>query len=144
MTDCLPLVALRDTVVFPKFVVPLFIGRPKSIKAIARAFENNGLVVFVTQKDFDWAKESVTAKKGLDCSRAELFTFEEGECVQIMHIGSYDDEPATIGLLRQFIEQNGGTTDIDNTNRFHHEIYLSDPRKTEASKCKTVIRYPVK
>lgn len=98
---------------------------------------------FVTQKDFDWAKETAAAKKGLDCSRAELFTLEEGECVQIMHTGSYDDEPATIKLMDDFALENGYTLDFSDT-RLHHEIYLSDPRKTAPEKLKTVIRHPVK
>ena len=98
---------------------------------------------FVTQKDFDWAKETAAAKKGLDCSRAELFTLEEGECVQIMHTGSYDDEPATIKQMDDFAQENGYTLDFSAT-RLHHEIYLSDPRKTAPEKLKTVIRHPVK
>ena len=98
---------------------------------------------FVTQKDFDWAKESVTKKKGLDCSRAELLQFEEGDCVQIMHIGSYDDEPATIKLMDDFAFNNGWQLDFS-AARLHHEIYLSDPRKTAPEKLKTVIRHPVR
>ena len=98
---------------------------------------------FVTQEHFGWAKESVTAKKGLDCSRAELFTFEEGVCVQIMHIGSYDDEPETIKLMDDFALDNGWQLDFS-TTRLHHEIYLSDPRKTTPEKLKTVIRHPVR
>lgn len=98
---------------------------------------------FVTQKDFDWAKKTAAAKKGLDCSRAELLMLEEGECVQIMHIGSYDDEPATIKLMDDFALANGYAPDFSAT-RLHHEIYLSDPRKTSPEKLKTVIRHPVK
>ena len=98
---------------------------------------------FVTQKDFDWAKETVAAKKGLDCSRAELFTFEEGDCVQIMHTGSYDNEPATIKLMDNFAVADGWQLDFSAT-RLHHEIYLSDPRKTSPEKLKTVIRHPVR
>ena len=98
---------------------------------------------FVTQKDFEWAKESAAAKKGLDCSRAELFTLEEGDCVQIMHIGSYDDEPATIKLMDEFSLDNGYVLDFSEC-RLHHEIYLSDPRKTAPEKLKTVIRHPVR
>ena len=98
---------------------------------------------FVTQKDFEWAKESVAAKKGLDCSRAELFQLEEGDCVQIMHIGSYDDEPVTIKLLDNFVRENGYELDFSDT-RLHHEIYLSDPRKTAPEKLKTLIRHPVR
>lgn len=98
---------------------------------------------FVTQKDFDWAKATAAAKKGLDCSRAELLTLEEGKCVQIMHTGSYDDEPATIKLMDDFALANGYALDFFAT-RLHHEIYLSDPRKTSPEKLKTVIRHPVK
>ena len=98
---------------------------------------------FVTQKDFDWAKETAAAKKGLDCSRAELLTLEEGECVQIMHTGSYDNEPATIKLMDDFALANDYALDFSAT-RLHHEIYLSDPRKTSPEKLKTVIRHPVK
>lgn len=98
---------------------------------------------FVTQKDFDWAKETATAKKGIDCSRAELFTIEEGDCVQIMHVGSYDDEPATIKLMDDYALANGYVLDFSST-RLHHEIYLSDPRKTSSEKLKTVIRHPIK
>ena len=98
---------------------------------------------FVTQKDFEWAKESAAAKKGLDCSRAELFQLEEGDCVQIMHIGSYDDEPATIKLMDELALDNGYTLDFSES-RLHHEIYLSDPRKTSPEKLKTVIRHPVR
>ena len=98
---------------------------------------------FVTQKDFDWAKENVRKKKGLDCSHAELLPFEEGDSVQIMHIGSYDDEPATIKLMDDFALDNGWQLDFSAT-RLHHEIYLSDPRKTAPEMLKTVIRHPVK
>ena len=98
---------------------------------------------FVTNKDFEWANESVQYKKGLDVSRAELFPFEEGECVQIMHLGSYDDEPASVKLMDDFAVANGYALDFSE-NRYHHEIYLSDPRKTAPEKCKTVIRHPIK
>ncbi|MCR4948872.1 MAG: GyrI-like domain-containing protein [Treponema sp.] len=98
---------------------------------------------FVTQKDIEWAKKSVEEKKGLDCSRAELFTFEEGDCVQIMHIGSYDEEPATIKLMDEFAANSGYELDFSDT-RLHHEIYLSDPRKTPPEKLKTVIRHPIR
>ncbi|MBP5601674.1 MAG: GyrI-like domain-containing protein [Treponema sp.] len=98
---------------------------------------------FVTQKDFDWAKKTAAEKKGLDCSRAEIFTLEEGDCVQIMHVGSYDDEPATIKLMDDFALDNGWQLDFSDT-RLHHEIYMSDPRKTSPEKLKTVIRHPVR
>ena len=98
---------------------------------------------FVKQKDFDWAKKVVSVKKGLDCSRAELLVIEEGDCVQIMHKGSYDDEPVSIKIMDEFAESNNWTLDLSNT-RLHHEIYLSDPRKTSVEKLKTVIRHPVR
>ena len=98
---------------------------------------------FVAKIDFDWAKESVQKKKGLDVSRAELFKPEEGECVQIMHKGSYDDEPASVKLMDDFAAQSGYQLDFTDA-RLHHEIYLSDPRKTEPQKLRTVIRHPVK
>lgn len=99
---------------------------------------------FVTLTDFEWAVAEATRKKKIDCSKAEFLTINEERCAQVMHIGSYDDEPATIELLKKFIEENGYTIDIDNINRFHHEIYLSDPRRCAPEKLKTVIRYPIK
>ena len=82
-------------------------------------------------------------KKGLDFSKVEFLTYEEGECVQCMHIGPYDEEPKTVDLMHEYIRENGYTLDITR-ERLHHEIYLSDPRKSEASKLKTVIRHPIK
>ena len=70
-------------------------------------------------------------------------TVDEGLCVQIMHHGSYDDEPATVAVMDEYVSANGYENDFNGT-RLHHEIYLSDPRKTEPSKWKTVIRHPVK
>ena len=98
---------------------------------------------FVSKKDFDWAKETVQKKKGLDPSRAELLTITEGLCVQIMHIGSYDNEPATIKLMDDFAAEQGYMLDFSET-RNHHEIYLSDPRKVASEKLRTVIRHPIK
>ncbi len=98
---------------------------------------------FVTKKDFDWAVEEATKKKNDDFSRVEFMTYEEGLCVQCMHIGSYDEEPLTIRLMHEYMKEHGYTLDI-NGERFHHEIYLSDPRKCEVSKLKTVIRHPIK
>ena len=68
---------------------------------------------------------------------------EEGDCVQIMHVGTYDEEPATIKLMDDYAVANGYVLDFS-AERLHHEIYLSDPRKTPAEKLKTVIRHPVK
>jgi len=98
---------------------------------------------FITKKDFDWALETATHKKKLDCSSAEYLTIEEGLCVQIMHLGSYDDEPVTVALMDAYLEQNGYVNDM-NERRLHHEIYLSDPRKAAPEKWKTVIRHPIK
>ena len=98
---------------------------------------------FVTKQDFDWAICEATKKKKQDFSRVEFLTYDEGLCVQCMHIGSYDAEPETVNLMHKYIEENGYKLDITE-KRFHHEIYLSDPRKYDASKLKTVIRHPIK
>jgi len=98
---------------------------------------------FVSKADFDWAIEEATKKKKSDFSAAEFLTYDEGLCVQCMHIGPYDDEPATIALMDDFARENGYAIDITES-RYHHEIYLSDPRKTDAAKLKTVLRHPIK
>ena len=98
---------------------------------------------FVSRADFDWAVAEATRKKKTDFSKVEFFHYEEGRCVQCMHIGPFDSEPITIGKMKAFAEQQGLSIAIDDVRR-HHEIYLSDPRKTAADKLKTVIRYPVK
>ena len=98
---------------------------------------------FVTRADFDWAVAEATRKKKTDFSKVEFFHYEEGRCVQCMHFGPFDSEPITIGKMKAFAEQQGLSIAIDDVRR-HHEIYLSDPRKTAADKLKTVIRYPVK
>ena len=98
---------------------------------------------FVTKKDFDWAVEEAARKKKLDCSLAEFLTIEEGLCVQIMHIGPFDNEPSTVALMDQYIAENGYANDM-NENRLHHEIYLSDARKVAPEKWKTIIRHPIR
>lgn len=98
---------------------------------------------FITKEDFKWAVETATKKKKLDCSLAEFMTIDEGLCIQIMHLGAFDDEPATVALMDTYLEQNGYVNDM-NKVRLHHEIYLSDPRKVAPEKCKTVIRHPIK
>ena len=98
---------------------------------------------FITRENFDWAVKTASEKKKIDCSKAEFLTIEEGLCVQIMHIGSFDDEPATVTLMDKYLEENGYEKDFSDT-RLHHEIYLSDPRKSTPDKQKTVIRHPVK
>ena len=98
---------------------------------------------FVTKKDFDWAVEEAARKKKLDCFLAEFLTIEEGLCVQIMHTGSFDNEPSTVALMDQYIAENGYANDM-NENRLHHEIYLSDARKAAPEKWKTIIRHPIR
>ena len=98
---------------------------------------------FVTEDDFGWAVNEATKKKKQDFSKVEFLTVEEGLCVQCMHIGSYDDEPATVAAMHEFMEEQGYELDITD-KRLHHEIYLSDARKVAPEKLKTVIRHPIK
>ncbi len=98
---------------------------------------------FVTEDDFAWALKEAEAKKKTDFSKVEFWRYDEGLCVQCMHTGPYDDEPETVRLMEEFMEQEGYVLDITD-QRMHHEIYLSDPRKTSPEKLKTVIRHPVR
>lgn len=98
---------------------------------------------FVTKADFEWSVAEAERKKKIACSTAEFLTVKEGLCVQIMHIGSYDSEPESVALMDNYLLENGYQNDMSET-RFHHEIYLSDPRKTLPEKRKTVIRHPIK
>lgn len=98
---------------------------------------------FVTEQDFDWAIQEATRKKGQDFSQVEFFAYDEGLCVQSLHVGSYDTEPATIDLMHEFMTEQGYTLDINNP-RYHHEIYLSDPRRVNPDKLKTVLRHPIR
>ena len=98
---------------------------------------------FVTVDDFKWAVEEATRKKKADFSKAEFLTCDEGLCVQYMHIGPYDTEPATVSLMHAYAEQQGYMPDITD-KRLHHEIYLSDARKVAPEKLKTVIRHPIR
>ena len=98
---------------------------------------------FVTKDDFDWAVAEAERKKKMDFSKAEFLTYNEGLCVQCMHIGSYDDEPATVEQMHRYMEEQGYTLDITE-QRLHHEIYLSDVRKVAPEKLKTVIRHPIR
>ena len=98
---------------------------------------------FVTKEDFAWAVEEATVKKKKDFSKVEFLTYDEGLCVQCMHIGSYDSEPETVQTMHDFMESQGYILDI-NDKRLHHEIYLSDARRAAPEKLKTVIRHPVK
>lgn len=98
---------------------------------------------FVTREEFDWAVKEAEKKKKTDFSKVEFFTYSEGLCVQCMHIGPYDNEPATIAQMQKYAEDEGYAIDITDT-RYHHEIYLSDARKCDPARLKTVIRHPVK
>ena len=98
---------------------------------------------FVKEVDFNWAVETATKKKKIDCSSAEFITVHESLCVQIMHIGPFDDEPATVAVMDEYIKNNGFKNDITD-KRLHHEIYISDPRKAIPEKWKTVIRHPIR
>ncbi len=98
---------------------------------------------FVTENNFAWAVETASKKKKIDCSSAEFLTIEEGLCVQIMHLGSYDNEPETVALMDVYLKENGYINDITD-KRLHHEIYISDPRKVEPEKMKTIIRHPIR
>lgn len=98
---------------------------------------------FISKADFEWAVEAAAKKKKLDCSTAEFITIDEGLCVQMMHVGPYDDEPATVAQMDEFLAQNSYVNDMSES-RLHHEIYLSDVRRTAPEKLKTVIRHPIK
>lgn len=98
---------------------------------------------FITENDVAWAADTATEKKKLDCSSVKFFTLNEGLCVQMMHTGSYNNEPETVALMDEYIHQNGYENDL-NGSRLHHEIYLSDPRKSSPEKMKTVIRHPIR
>lgn len=98
---------------------------------------------FVTKEDFAWAVETASQKKKMDCSPAEFLTIEEGLCVQIMHLGAYDEEPATIAVMDEYLAENGYENDMGGERR-HHEIYLSDARRVAPEKWKTVIRHPIR
>lgn len=98
---------------------------------------------FVTKEDFDWAVKEASEKKKADFSKVEYLTYNEGLCVQCMHIGAYDDEPETVRIMHDFMAAQGYELDISD-KRFHHEIYLSDARRVAPEKCKTVVRHPIK
>lgn len=98
---------------------------------------------FISGKDIEWAVRTATKKKKTDCSQVKFLTVNEGLCVQIMHIGPYDNELVTVKLMDDYLAQNGYENDL-NSERMHHEIYLSDPRKCLPEKMKTVIRHPIK
>ena len=98
---------------------------------------------FVTKADFDWAVETAGRKKKLDCSGAEFLAVEEGLCVQILHVGPFDNEPRSVALMDEYLRENGYENDFS-AKRMHHEIYLSDARKVAPEKWRTVIRHPIR
>ncbi len=98
---------------------------------------------FVAKSDFEWAVEEATKKKKTDFSKVEFLAYDEGLCVQCMHIGPYDDEPATVRMMHEFMEEQGYALDITE-KRLHHEIYLSDARRVAPEKLRTVIRHPIR
>ncbi len=98
---------------------------------------------FVKKEDVEWAVKTATQKKKKDFSKVEFFTYDEGVCVQCMHIGSYNDEPETIQKMNEFTREKGYSIDLTD-KRYHHEIYLSDPRKVDTDKLRIVIRHPIK
>ena len=117
-------------------------GCDYSIKAEFNWISVIRLPDFVTKKDFDWAVETASKKKKMDCSKAEFLEVDEGLCVQIMHHGPFDDEPATVAIMDKFLEDNGYRNDFSDV-RLHHEIYMSDARKVAPEKWMTVIRHPI-
>ena len=98
---------------------------------------------FISERDVVWAVQTATKKKKIDCSPAEFLTIDEGLCVQIMHLGSFDTEPATVALMESYLKEQGYVNDI-NEQRLHHEIYMSDARKVAPEKWETVIRHPIR
>ncbi len=98
---------------------------------------------FVTESDFEWAVKESARKKKKDFSKVGFMTYNEGMCVQCMHTGSYDSEPDTVSRMHEYAEKNGYIPDMTD-KRLHHEIYISDPRKCDVSRLKTVVRHPIK
>lgn len=118
-------------------------GMDYSNKAAFRWISVIRLPEFVTKADFAWGISEAAEKKKLDCSKAEFLTVDEGLCVQIMHVGPYENEPETVKIMDAYLAENGFENDFSGS-RLHHEIYLSDVRRVEPQKWKTVIRHPVK
>ena len=121
----------------------VLINRVANLLTYGRGSDTLEVPDFVTEDDFNWAVGEASAKKKVDFSKVEFLTYDEGLCVQCMHIGSYDDEPATVAVMHEFMESQGYALDITD-KRLHHEIYLSDARKVAPEKRKTVIRHPIK
>ena len=137
---------------FYDYVVPPLVGfwRQVGVEGIdygnKAAFQWTSVIRlpdFVTEKDLAWAVETAEKKKKLDCSAAAFLTVDEGLCVQILHLGPFDEEPASVALMDAYIRERGYVNDLSE-QRQHHEIYLSDARKVEPARWKTVIRHPIR
>ena len=135
-----------------EYVVPPLEGlwRQQGVEGVDYAHKENfewvsmiRLPEFVTREEFDWAVQEATRKKKKDFSRAEFFAYDEGFCVQCLHVGAYDDEPETLAQMDAFAAEQGCVLDFSETRR-HHEIYLGDPRRTAPEKLKTVLRHPIR
>ncbi len=98
---------------------------------------------FITKEDFNWGIEEGTKKKKIDLSKLEFISITEGLVVQMLHIGPYDTEVETVKIMEDYMIENGYEYDF-NDSRHHHEIYLSDPRRTAPEKLKTIIRHPIR
>lgn len=98
---------------------------------------------FVKQEDLSWAIEEAERKKNQDFSAVEFLTVEEGLCVQMLHLGHFDEEPKSVDLMDAFIAEQGFENDFSPA-RMHHEIYLSDARKVPPERWRTVIRHPIR
>ena len=118
-------------------------GVDDSRKAEFRWISLIRLPEFVTKEVFDWAVREASEKKQRDFSAVEFFPWEDGLCIQCMHLGPYDDEPATVAAMEEYAREQGYELDFS-PGRFHHEIYLSDARRTKPERLKTVIRQPVR
>ncbi len=104
---------------------------------------------FISEEMFEAARKKVIKKKPtLDVTKARLELFREGLCVQCMHIGSFDEEAATVAKIDAYVEQTGkrnaiGTLSSEGKRLLHHEIYVSNPLKCKPSARKTILRHPV-
>jgi hypothetical protein len=95
---------------------------------------------YVTQQDFELAIETITRKKNSPLFKeVAFFTMTEGVCIQMLHLGPYSTEPESLKIISEFSNEHKLIK-----NGFHHEIYLSDFRKTAPEKLKTILREPVK
>lgn len=142
----------RDIEGFYQYVVPPLEGFwwQENVKGVDYAHKEQfqwisliRLPEFVTREVLEWAKDSVKKKKKIDTDAVMYFEYHEGLSVQSLHVGPYDNEPATVAAMDQYANDQGYIVDI-NDSRYHHEIYLSDPRKTKPELLKTIVRHPIR